>query len=210
MYGFWIPVCCLMGLEPARPARVASPDFCEKIKKHATFLPFPSQNLEKYCFSPKLKTCFRFFSEKIILFFPGMVSLEPARAVSRDFWEKFKNMLLFLVFLPFPSQNSTLFLQNSECVQIFLRNSLVFTGNGGFGAYQGSFPRFLGKIRYFPSFFFLFLAGKTMFSSKFRKKQSFSIFCYFFFKFVFRFCQTFSDFFHFFSRHFFESEIKQK
>ena len=210
MYGFWIPVCCLMGLEPARPARVASPDFCEKFKKHATFLPFPSQNLEKYCFSPKLKKCFRFFSENIIVFFPGMVSLEPARAVSRDFWEKFKNMLVFLVFLPFPSQNSTLFLQNSECVQIFLRNSLVFTGNGRFGAYQGSFPRFLGRIRYFPSFFFLFLAGKTMFSSKFRKKTVFFNFLLFFFKFVFRFCQTFSDFFHFFSRHFFESEIKQK
>ena len=199
MYGFWIPVCCLMGLEPAR---VASPDFCEKIKKHATFLPFPSQNLEKYRFSPKFKTCFSFFSEKIIVF-------------SREWWvwslpglfpqiseKKNKKLLLFLVFLPFPSQNITLFLQNSECVQIFLRNSLVFTGNGGFGTYQGSFPRFLGKIRYFPSFFFLFLAGKTMFSSKFRKKQSFS----FFFQIFVKLFHTFS----FFSRHFFESEIKQK
>ena len=127
-----------------------------------------------------------------------MVSLEPARAVSRDFWEKFKNMLVFLVFLPFPSQNSTLFLQNSECVQIFLRNSLVFTGNGGFGAYQGSFPRFLGRIRYFPSFFFLFLAGKTMFSSKFRKKQSFSIFCYFFSNLFSDFVKLFQTFFIFF------------
>ena len=84
-----------------------------------------------------------------------MVGLEPARVVSPDFWvfQKFidiyrgwwvlssgknsKNCYFssfFFLFLAKIWQNNV-FLQN-------FKNSLVFTGNGGFGAGQGCYPRF--------------------------------------------------------------------
>ena len=98
----------MVGLEPVR---AVSRDFWEKFEKSATFpfvFPvFSSQNLEKnkfflqnsdfQAFSVFFQISFRFFSE-IHWYLQGMVGLEPVRAVSRDFWEEFEDVLLFLLF----------------------------------------------------------------------------------------------------------------
>ena len=116
----------MVGLEPVRAVSRDFWEKFEKSATFPFVFPFfSSQNLEKkhfflqnsdfqafseiFRFFPDFfQKFFRFFSENFQIFFrffseihwylQGMVGLEPVRAVSRDFWEKFDNVLLFHCF----------------------------------------------------------------------------------------------------------------